>query len=101
MADETSALLWDLRTQCEEMLRTLSQAQRCLEEYRESVPDALTRLGDEVQELRVEAADIALSVQQIGIHLRELPSLHPRRGSAGAPSAPAPEPSANGSLDPA
>ena len=85
MADETSALLWDLRTQCEAMLRTLSHAQRCLEEYRESVPEALTRLGEEVQALRVEAADISVSVQQIAMHVRELPPVHPSGETVGAP----------------
>jgi len=82
MPDVTSALLWDLRTQCEQMLRTLSQAQRRLEEYRESFPEALTHLGDEIQRLRLEAADIALSVQQIHEHTKQLPAVHPRREPA-------------------
>lgn len=82
MADVTSALLWDLRTQCEGMLRTLSQAQRRLEEYRESLPEALTHLDDEIKRLRLEAADIALSVQQIHEHARQLPAVHPRGETA-------------------
>jgi len=82
MPDVTSALLWDLRTQCEEMLRTLSQAQRRLEEYRESFPEALTHLGDEIQRLRLEAADIAVSAQQMHEHAQKLPAVHPSRETA-------------------
>jgi len=82
MPDVTSALLWDLRTQCEEMLRTLSQAQRRLEEYRESFPEALTHLAEEIKRLRLEAADITVSVQQIHEHAQQLPAVHPRRESA-------------------
>jgi len=88
MPDVTSALLWDLRTQCEAMLRTLSQAQRRLEEYGQSLPEAFTCLGDEVARLRVDAAAISMSVQQVDTHLRDLPTVNPPRAEQASDDSP-------------
>ena len=38
-----SASLWDLRAQCEQKLRALTEAQRLVDQYRE-LPEARTRL---------------------------------------------------------
>jgi ElaB/YqjD/DUF883 family membrane-anchored ribosome-binding protein len=78
MPDETSARLWDLRAQCEDMLRALSTAQQFLESYRAGQPNALAKLRDQVQVLRRDIADIVSVAQEMDAHVAELPASIPQ-----------------------
>jgi hypothetical protein len=78
MPDETSARLWDLRAQCEDMLRALSTAQQFLEGYRAGQPNALAKLRDQVQVLRRDIGDIVTVAQEMDAHVAELPAIIPQ-----------------------
>jgi len=78
MPDETSARLWDLRAQCEDMLRALSTAQQYLEAYRDRQPQALAKLRDQVQVVRRDIADIVAVAQEMDAHIAELPAIIPQ-----------------------
>jgi hypothetical protein len=76
MPDETSARLWDLRAQCEDMLRTLSTAQQWLEAYRDAQPNALEKLREQMQLLHRDIAEIVTLAQETEAHLAKLPAIH-------------------------
>jgi hypothetical protein len=78
MPDETSARLWDLRAQCEDMLRALSTAQQHLEAYRAGEPHALAKLRDQVQVLRRDIADLVAVGDEMAAHVAELPPIVPQ-----------------------
>jgi phage shock protein A len=78
MPDETSARLWDLRAQCEDMLRALSTAQQYLEGYRDGQANALAQLRDQVQVLRRDIDDIVAVLQEMEAHVAELPAIMPK-----------------------
>jgi hypothetical protein len=75
MPDETSARLWDLRAQCEDMLRTLSTAQQWLEAYRDAQPGALEKLREQIQLLHRDIAEIVTVAQETDAHLANLPAI--------------------------
>jgi hypothetical protein len=76
MPDETSARLWDLRAQCEDMLRRLSTAQQWLEAYRDAQPGALEKLREQIQLLHRDIAEIVTVAQETDTHLANLPVMH-------------------------
>jgi hypothetical protein len=77
-----SAYLWDLRAQCEEQLRSLTKAQRRIEEYRVattalSLAEAKGRLQEALADVTRTNAEIRESVKDTVKHVDELPTTPP------------------------
>jgi hypothetical protein len=84
MPDETSARLWDLRAQCEVILRGLTSAQKCLEHYKEGDSNGLSELRNELARLTKAADLLRQSLNETDEHAAELPETYQRPGKTGA-----------------
>ena len=82
MPDETSAHLWDLRAHGELFLRELTEAHKCLEEYREGHPDGLARLRKEFSAILETLRALSESAADADAHLAQLPARYVSRRPA-------------------
>ena len=78
-----AAHLWDLRAQCEQKMRVLTDAQRLVHDYL-TVPNAavarqeLRRLLDSILEIDEVALHIARQCREVAVHLQEPTGGSPR-----------------------
>jgi hypothetical protein len=85
-----SACLWDLRTQCEQQLRSLTSAQRLIDDFREH-PEARALLKRQLVQdmdsvLRANRI-VSEAAQDCSTAVHSLPAVHERPAEHGASTA--------------